>query len=112
MRDINKSTFIDDVLLELSMRVDNGMPDLNDKAHLKVLREILIEWNVDETFIRQYIKNIKDGPVETIYEVDLTGDVAKDLQKQQKIDDKKEKKEDDEDEKKDDERDEKLNDKD
>lgn len=59
MKEIN----IDDILLELSYRIPNGIPDFSNELHLEILKEVVDEYFINEpnrfTIVNELVSNLK-----------------------------------------------------
>ena len=63
MTNNNESYLIDEILTEWSYRVNNGMPDVNNKLHLIDLQELLYEKKYSKKFIEMLLNNLQENDI-------------------------------------------------
>jgi len=55
---MTKSKYINNILEELSYRVDNGIPNFSNKEHLSILIQILKENQWSNSAIQMIVRNL------------------------------------------------------
>lgn len=76
---MNYNKFIQDLLLEMSLRTYEGYPNFKDKEHIKILRNILDEWGYESEINDLLIKNLTEESKEESEEKPVVVVVGKKL---------------------------------
>ena len=56
------------ILREWESKVDTGIPDIQNEQHFRQLVQVLVDYNLSETFIQEFVGNLLDGPKQPVYE--------------------------------------------
>lgn len=67
---MNKDSFIKDVVLDWSYKIDNGQPDVKNEYHLQILYNILEKKNIPTEVIKELLNNLRGHKDESITQTD------------------------------------------